>query len=353
MSGETQPLFTVATLCYNHETFLPDYFNGLLAQSYTNVQIIFHDDCSTDGSWKVVQEYLPRLREKFPEVIVERSEKNRGMWGSYLWLMEAGRVRGKYFSILESDDYYLAARIAKVVEYLETHPNCGVVHSGCVYKYEESGRYELYKPQVPAEALEGWLFETLLKSYYVIQCTIAFRTDWFRQIDLHAIAARKYPFADYPVSLAIARITPFGYIDEVLVCYRFRQGSASRPESERKRYEFERAARQAAVDAAVSADVSETVLLHTRVLYHQLVFREAFRLGSYDESLASLRWMRENAPDAITSLSNRLLALVANMRHMRELVRRVYFNHALANFRLKLYLLRRALFTRIAPRRSE
>lgn len=346
MNGENQPLFTVATLCYNHEKFLPDYFNGLLDQTYTNVQIIFHDDCSTDGSWVIVQEYLPRLREKFPEVIAVRAEENRGMWGSYLWLMELGRVRGKYFSVLESDDYYLPERIAKVVGYMEANPDRGLVHSGCLYKYEHDNTFKVHQPPVPPQALEGLIFESLLPIYYVIQCTIAFRTEIFRKIDLNALAARKYPFADYAVSLALAQITPFGYLNESLVCYRYREGSASRPQSKRKRYEFELAARQAAVDAAETANVSESVRQHTRSLYYHLVFREAFRLGAYDESQAALKWLRENAPSDITAISDRVISLLMNKTGFREFFRRVYFNTMLTDIRLKFYVMRRSLFSR-------
>ena len=51
-----RPLVSFVVLCYNQESFIREAFNSALLQTYSPLEIIVSDDCSTDGTFDVVQQ---------------------------------------------------------------------------------------------------------------------------------------------------------------------------------------------------------------------------------------------------------------------------------------------------------
>jgi len=295
------------------------------------VQIIIHDDSSTDGSWEKIQGYLPKLRAKFTEVICEQSNHNLGMLKAYLRLTEMTPIRGRYLSILESDDYYFPARIQRIVEYFETHPSIGFVHSATLHIWHDSARKEYY--HVPSEIASGWVFERLLNVNFANQCSIAFRHEVFEQIDRVKIISKNYKLLDYAVNLAAARIAEWGYIDEVLAAYRVHPGSASRPDSVIKRYEFGKSTLQVTVDAAMQAAVSPVVMHKVLKNYHYFVFRGSALVGNFSDFDKSLQWLREHNPQALNSPPDCLRTWFFSKRALRSVFRIIYYNPLLTTTR--------------------
>ena len=54
-----KPLVSIITPCYNGETYLSRFFESILNQTYSNLELIFVNDGSTDKTESVVQEYCP------------------------------------------------------------------------------------------------------------------------------------------------------------------------------------------------------------------------------------------------------------------------------------------------------
>ncbi len=217
------PLVTIWTPCYNHELYLDDYFQGLLAQTYSNIQLILIDDGSTDGSWAKVCSYEARLRAKFPSVVLERHD-NIGPTAEFLahfWQ----HATGEYMCMLESDDYFLPTKIEENVRYFQAHPDVGAVHSEVDYIYPDHIEYRHWETtgqQIP----EGDIFEALLLGNFIMTCSFCCRTDLMRQhIDWRAYMAKGYRMLDYACYLDLARQTRFGYINKSLARYRILQNS--------------------------------------------------------------------------------------------------------------------------------
>ena len=54
------PKVSVLVAVYNAEAFLPQCLDSLLGQTFHDIQVICTDDCSTDGSLKILQDYAAR-----------------------------------------------------------------------------------------------------------------------------------------------------------------------------------------------------------------------------------------------------------------------------------------------------
>ena len=56
-----KPLISFLLLTYNQENYIQDAINGALAQTYSPLEIIISDDCSTDGTYKKIEEIENKL----------------------------------------------------------------------------------------------------------------------------------------------------------------------------------------------------------------------------------------------------------------------------------------------------
>ena len=73
------PLVSICCLTYNHAPFIKDCLDGIMAQQTDfPIEILIHDDASTDGTDVIVREYT----EKYPEIIFpifeEENKYSRG-----------------------------------------------------------------------------------------------------------------------------------------------------------------------------------------------------------------------------------------------------------------------------------
>ena len=75
---EQRPLITFCLLTYNQEQFIREAVEGAMAQTYSPLEIILSDDCSTDTTYMIIQQI--RDNYKGPHTIVlNRNEKNIGL----------------------------------------------------------------------------------------------------------------------------------------------------------------------------------------------------------------------------------------------------------------------------------
>lgn len=59
-----KPLVSIITPCYNGEQYIDAYFQSILAQTYTRLELIFVNDGSTDKTEEVALSYREQLEQK-------------------------------------------------------------------------------------------------------------------------------------------------------------------------------------------------------------------------------------------------------------------------------------------------
>jgi alpha-1,3-rhamnosyltransferase len=316
----SRPLVTVLTPCYNHEPFLDDYFGGLLAQTYDNVELILFDDGSTDGSWNKVQAHVPSLETKFTSVVAERHE-NIGAPQELQLAIE--RATGELLCILESDDYYLPTKLEENVRFLNQHPDVGAVHSDTDYLYSagiERLHWRNTRPSIPT----GDVFEELLIDNFVMTCALCCRTNLYRQhVDQADYARRGYLAGDWAFCLDLARHTQFGYLDKSLARYRVRPGSYSHPRSPGAHYAFHRSVVRMRLDYATDGSVSSSVARRVSRDYYRYIYRQGLALGRPEDHLEGWRWLRDHYPECYGGVRHRLAARLVSIRAIWWLAGRI------------------------------
>src|SRR6266853_495182 len=122
------PTVSVVIPNCNHARYLRKRIESVLGQTYRDFEVILLDDCSTDGSRSIIEEYRvdPRVRIEFNE---ENSGSSFKQWNKGVRL-----ARGKYVWIAESDDYADERLLERLTSILEKQPEVTLAYcrSWCV-----------------------------------------------------------------------------------------------------------------------------------------------------------------------------------------------------------------------------
>jgi glycosyltransferase involved in cell wall biosynthesis len=131
--------------CYNQLPLARRAVESALAQSFTDLEIVLHDDAASDE----YASYVESLRD--PRVRYERNRERLGAMRNMFAAVESGR--GKYTMAFHEDDLLGREYIAAAVGILESHPDCGFVACDLREFEAEPSAEDLAKP-APHPAFE-------------------------------------------------------------------------------------------------------------------------------------------------------------------------------------------------------
>lgn len=152
---------TVVTITYNSSKFVKQAIESVLAQSYTNFEYLISDDCSTDNTWKIIQEY------KDNRIRAWKNEKNIGEYPNRnKTLFEA---QGEYIIWIDGDDILYPHGLEFMVKMLDAFPESAIAlvneyRPDIIYPVElspqEIYRYDFFGKSVTHYGLPYSLFKT-------------------------------------------------------------------------------------------------------------------------------------------------------------------------------------------------
>lgn len=99
------PLVSIALCTYNGEKYLSEQLDSIVNQTYENIEIIAVDDCSSDNTLAILQEYAL----KFPYIKVFRNSENKGYSKNFEYAISL--CKGEYISISDQDDIWLPNKL--------------------------------------------------------------------------------------------------------------------------------------------------------------------------------------------------------------------------------------------------
>lgn len=115
------PRVSIGMPVYNGEKFIRDALDSLLAQTYTDFELIISDNASTDVTEKICREYAT----KDSRVHYIRQGENIGATENFKFVLQM--ARGEYFMWAAHDDRWHPDFIYLGVRVLDDDPSCGLV----------------------------------------------------------------------------------------------------------------------------------------------------------------------------------------------------------------------------------
>lgn len=203
-------ILSITIITFNQEHFIKKTLDSVLNQEVDfPYEIIIGDDASTDSTPKIIMEYV----DKYPEIIKPIiRKKNIGHTANYIETTKL--CVGKYIAHIDGDDLMLPGKLQKQVDYLDTHPQCSIVHHP-VYLIDFDG--EVIKKSNLSESTIGTINDLILKDR-IINSSNMFRRS---SLDEHFYNMKKdLLLHDWLAHLIKAQYGTINVIPEYLGSYR-------------------------------------------------------------------------------------------------------------------------------------
>lgn len=227
----TNPLISVCLITHNHAKYIRDAIQGILMQQTRFPwELIVADDCSTDGTKEILEEY----KERHPNLITLILQKTNVGAGQN-WLELITTPKSKYIAYCEGDDYWTdPLKLQKQVSLLESNDQCGMVYSRAM---ELNSSKPKYKGATVGAGFRD--IRALLLSNPIPSLTIVVRTQLYHEyIKQIQPQHRNWKMGDYPGWLWLAFNSQIMFMSDITGMYRVSPDSGSHSSDPRKRYYF-------------------------------------------------------------------------------------------------------------------
>ncbi|MBV7260592.1 glycosyltransferase family 2 protein [Photobacterium sp. WH24] len=116
-------MISVLIPAYNVSPFIEDAINSIIYQSYTNLEIIIIDDCSTDDTYQKCM----ALKKNDSRILVFKNDVNSGI--AYTLNRALDLASGEFIVRMDADDICDSERVEKLYNFLQDNPNIDLVGS--------------------------------------------------------------------------------------------------------------------------------------------------------------------------------------------------------------------------------
>lgn len=214
MNRESNNLVSVVISCYNHENYLRDAIESVLAQTYPHFEVIVVDDGSTDQSWEVARGFSEVRCIKQDNKGTPAATRNRGLQDS----------RGEYVVFLDGDDRLLPNALEIGVRHLESHPDCAFAAGRCRSMSIERKSLSTF----PLSGETDHYRALLIKNYILTPGSVIFRRAPVNELQGFNASVEIKGSDDYDMYLRIAAKWPVFYHDDTVLEYREHDANLSK-----------------------------------------------------------------------------------------------------------------------------
>ncbi|MGF9915645.1 glycosyltransferase [Paenibacillus ehimensis] len=137
LNGRKKPKVTILITTYNQKQYLKQAIESTLKQDYENLEVLVADDCSTDGTEEMMQEYTTNKKVRYI-----RHSSNLGPGNNTRYVFY-NYVDSDYVLILNHDDFFIDdSYISKAAELLTENPNLSFVTANCIIYDVDKNEYK-------------------------------------------------------------------------------------------------------------------------------------------------------------------------------------------------------------------
>ncbi len=222
---------TLISPCYNGAKHLHPYIEGLLSQTYTNVEYIFINDGSTDETEEIINSYKEKIEQKGWTYNYIKQENRKGQAAAINKGLEI--FTGDYLCCIDSDDVLLPTYIEEMAAFLETNKEYAIVFPWTEVVEENTNKYiKAYKRDIPSHVQDTLFDEFILQKSHG-ENFIFYPTSMIRSKILLEIYPQRHIYEglsgqNAQLILPIIYNHKIGYVKKILYRCIARQNSDSR-----------------------------------------------------------------------------------------------------------------------------
>lgn len=205
-----EPLVSVIINCYNCELYLKEAIDSVYNQSYSDWEIIFWDNCSTDKSGEIAMMYDDKLKYFLSE---NHTTLAKARYAA------VGKAQGKYIAFLDADDVWLNKKLEKQLTKICTGPY-SLCYTGMFEQNIKGERIRTIIPTYP----DGNMLKHLLKQFDIGMSTMMIDKNFLENSGIN-FDETIYGSEDYNIALRLAAVSEFCIVREPLSIWRVHSNS--------------------------------------------------------------------------------------------------------------------------------
>ncbi len=211
-----EPIVSVVIGSYNCEKFIRETVTSVMDQTFTDWELIIVDDCSTDGTRRIINE----IKDDRIRLIKLDANSGRPAVPRNVGIRNA---RGKYIAFLDHDDLWLPGKLEKQVDFLERNKEFFWLYAKCIV--QRNGEQLDISPHKPTT---GFIFKDLFQRFNLIGFpTVIMRNRKENNRYFFDEDRRMSAVEDYALWLAMAEREKVFCLDEPLAIYRVHSAGLS------------------------------------------------------------------------------------------------------------------------------
>ncbi|MDA1353864.1 MAG: glycosyltransferase [bacterium] len=215
------PKVSIIMNCLNSSAYLKEALDSIAAQTYSNWEVIFWDNCSTDTSVSIAMEYGEKVK------VIRELDTTIPLGDARNYALK--HATGEYIAFLDCDDLWEPTHLEIHVTYLEAHHDVGFSYSNFAVFYDSDKPHQIqFKEKQPS----GDIFTYSLLHYPIGILTVVFRKTLLDELD-HWFDPKLNLVEDYDLFLRMVKVTKAKYHHDVTARYRKHDQNTTRQNIER------------------------------------------------------------------------------------------------------------------------
>jgi alpha-1,3-rhamnosyltransferase len=239
-------LVSILIPAYNHEKYVGQALESVLAQTYEPIELLVLDDGSADRTWEAILALEPACEKRFRRVVFNRCQKNMGLVAALNRLL--AEAAGAYIVGLASDDLMAPSLVEEALSFLQSQSDYGAVtfdaglidaESRPVF-WDRDRETVLDLSQAQYRTMADYLrrqrsdvdflsddfgkYESLLRGNYIPSSPVYHRS----LLNKTGLYLAEAPLEDWHMALQMAKHTRLKFIDRPLFSYRWHSSNTAR-----------------------------------------------------------------------------------------------------------------------------
>ena len=305
-----RPLVSVVMCVYNAEKYLQEAIESILRQTYRNLEFIIVNDGSTDSTRDII------LGLNDPRIRYFENPENWGIVRTRNQTLK--HAKGKYISVIDSDDISLPDRLTLQVDFLENNPEYGMC--GSYFQTIDGSGKRLKDVIFPANDRDARTFLMIHNCF--CHSTVTMRGDMARELQYQTM----YDVAeDYELWYRVSRISKIINIPHFTTYYRVHGSNISISKREHMFLIVDSINRRILDDLQMPYTEEELRVHSNSLHYDEKFFQDEAKMDELEKWYLKFHLAIENNPvfseDIIyKALAEKWIVLCYNAGHKKKLL---------------------------------
>ncbi len=200
-----QPLISIIMNCFNGEEFLCEAIDSVINQTYSNWELIFWDNLSTDNSKSIVLSYQDE-RIKYYKA-GKRTNLGEARALAY------NKITGEMLTILDCDDIWMQNKLSEQVKYFKQE-EVGICYSNTIF-FSHKNQMKLYTDDIRINDST----DSLITNYHISLETVMLRVRDLKKLE-KAFDPDYSHISDFDLITRLSKVTKIVYVPKTLAMYR-------------------------------------------------------------------------------------------------------------------------------------